>query len=931
MQPFNIPLSSLRVMAIAVSMALAGLMSGCEREKPPAASMERAQAFKEKGDRGSAIIQLKDMLQTNPNNGEARLLLAKLFMETGEPGLADIELEKAASQNVDKVQLALLKAQSQINNGKWDKVLETLTKGDPKLASLPESLTYQGAAYLGLKKPDLAEQHFQAALKQKADHIPAILGLVRIAIEQKNQQLAFARIDDALKKAPKDAAALELKADMLRFIGKPKEAWDFYIKANEIDPGRVAPYLNLVVLALDEKKFDEARKYLGRFQKAAPAAYVGKYLSAFIAYKEGKLDQAYTEVTETLKVAPNHTPAIVLAGSIAFDKGNFSQAEKFFTTALDTVPENMQLRMQLAKTWLRQGQSDKVIAAFLPIIKEHAGNAEMAALMGQAYVLNKDYSNAILAFTHAAKLTPDSPEAITRLGVAKIYGGDLAGGLTDLQAAAKAGKGDGEAATVLAMTFLNRKEYDKASQALDLVEQLQKPNPVTYNIRGSIALARQDTAGARKAFESALKLQPDFLQAAFNLARMDLLDKRFVDGRKYLDTIVQKQPSNAAALQALAEFLMLEPGHQDEAVSWMEKANKVNPSAVGPVMFLTNVALEERNVKKALGIANGGVAAAGDSPEMLDNLAKAQIMAGEKNQAKAAYVKMVQLQPSSATAHFKLAGIQGILGDVSGAIESTKMAIALNPRILEPYIALAELHLRNKQPKETLNIAERLKRGESTRSLGITLDGDVAMYNKQYSEAITAYQKAFSLTSSSQTLVKLHAAKRLAGDKTADSLIEKWLHDHPKDMNIRFYQAEVLMRDKNYTEAAQRYETILKMSANNPLATANLAVAYHEMKDPRAKDLTTQAVKLAPTDPLVMGTVASIQVESGLVKEAIKTYQQALALDRSKLNLRFGLAQALAKDGQKEPARKELREILATEGQFAERDDAVALLKELGK
>ncbi|WP_171014146.1 XrtA/PEP-CTERM system TPR-repeat protein PrsT [Chitinivorax sp. B] len=931
MQPLIPATPTLRMTALALSIALLGLVSGCEKDKPPAASIERAQDFQAKGDRAAAVIQLKDLLQANPNNGDARMMLARLYMETGEPDLADIELGKAAALNVDKQKLALLTAQSLLNKAKFDKVLDTLTKGDPKLAMLPESLTYQGAAYLGLKKPDLAEKSFRDALQQKADHVPAILGLVRIAVDQKNEQAAFARIDEALAKSPNDAASLELKADLLRFTGKTKEAWDLYLKASQSDPGRVAPYLNLVVLALDQKKFDEAHKYLERFRKVAPKAYAGKYLGAFVAYKEGKLDQAHAEVSETLKVAPNHTPAVVLAGNIVFDKGNYAQAEKFFSAALDAAPDNMPLRLQLAKTWLRLGQQDRVLSSLLPILPENPNDIELIAIIGQAYVLNKDYSNAIQAFSRAAQLAPRNADAMTRLGVAKIYGGDAAGGLASLQEATKLGKGDNEAATVLAMTFLNRKEYDKALQAIDLIEQQQKPNPVTHNLRASVAIAKQDVPTARKHFEAALAMQPDFVQAAFNLARLDAMEKKFADGRKYLDAIIQKQPSNVAAMQAMAEYLMLAPGNTKEATTWMEKANKIDPAAIGPVIFLTNQAMREGNQKKALAYASAGVATAVDNADMLDNLAKVQIMVGEKNQAKATYVKMVQLQPRSAAAHFKLAGVQGILGDVAGAIESAKQAISLNPRFLEAYIGLAELYLRNKQPKETLGIAERLKRGESTKPLGLTLEGDVFMQAKQYGEAVAAYQKAFDLISSGPALVKLHSAKRLAGDASANAMLDKWIGEHPTDMNVRFYIAEVMLRDKIYAEAAKRYEAILKVSPNNPLATANLAVAYHEMKDPRAKDLVNQVTKLAPTDPMVLGTVGSIQLESGAAKDAVKTYQQAVALDRSKMGLRFGLAQALAKDGQKEPARKELRDILATEGQFAERDAAVALLKDLGK
>ncbi len=83
----------------------------------------------QQGERKSAVIQLKNALQKDPNNVDARYMLAGIYNQTGDPVSAEKELRKALSLGLaaDKVKADLGK--SLLLQGQYQKALDE-TKSD---------------------------------------------------------------------------------------------------------------------------------------------------------------------------------------------------------------------------------------------------------------------------------------------------------------------------------------------------------------------------------------------------------------------------------------------------------------------------------------------------------------------------------------------------------------------------------------------------------------------------------------------------------------------------------------------------------------------------------------------------------------------------------------------------------------------------------
>src|SRR5262249_44049093 len=95
----------------ALALALVAMICAC-RGDDPAALMASAKQYMEQREFGASIIQLKNLLQKNPDSGEARYLLGVSLLEQGDAVAAQIELDKAVKLGFssDELQLAIARA-----------------------------------------------------------------------------------------------------------------------------------------------------------------------------------------------------------------------------------------------------------------------------------------------------------------------------------------------------------------------------------------------------------------------------------------------------------------------------------------------------------------------------------------------------------------------------------------------------------------------------------------------------------------------------------------------------------------------------------------------------------------------------------------------------------------------------------------------------
>ena len=910
----------------------APLLSGCNKigGVTEQEHVQKAKDFQAKGDLRASVIELKNALQKNPNNAEVRLLLGQVYVSAGQGFDAEKELLKARELGVNEETIKVPLGQAFLLQENYMRVLNEIKPGSNTSAkNKAKILQIQGDAQIGLRRFEDGCRLFQQAFEADAANVQAHLGLAKCALAKRDFDGARAKLDAAFKLDEKNDGTWGLLGDLERVRNNLSAAESAYANATKLNPKNIEAFLSLASIHLGAGKLDAARAEVDAARKVAPKNALAMYTDALLNYRQGKYAESRDILQELLRGVPNYMPGVLLSGMVAYSLGSYEQAETSLSRFVQQHPASPFARKMLAVILLKQNQANHALETLQPLLATPSQDSQLFGLAGEVYLQNKNPQKATEYFEKAVASNPKNAAIRTQLGVSRLAAGENAQAVIDLEAAADLDPKQHKADTLLVLTYLNSREFDKALDAIRALEKKLPDNALIHNLAGTAYVGKQEFEKARASFDKALALQPNNSEATMNLAQIDLYDKQPQAARKRFEDILKKDKNNLQALLALAR-LAGQNNQENEMVGWLERAAKTSASALQPRVLLARYYLQKNQAQKALALAHEAQTSAPTNLDTLDLLGATQLAADEKDNALVTYTKMVGLTPNNPAAHFKLASVQAALQNLPEAGASLNKALKLKADYLDAQLALATLDTRMGKQNEALAIAHDVQRQLPKSPAGFALEGDVLMTQKQFPQAIKAYEAAYILAKTGPLVTKIHTAYTRSGKvKEADARVLQWLKEHPDDLVTRFYLAEAYAAERQPKLAIQQYETVLQKETNNVLALNNLAWLYYQEKDARAINTAEQAYKLKPSSAPVADTLGWILLDQGKISRAVEIFKKAVALAPDNPEIGYHYAVALAKAGDKARARQQLEQLLASNKSFGQRDAAKALLKQM--
>lgn len=908
------------------------LVAGCGVSGDPQRMISRAKEHREKSDFKAAIIDLKNVIQKEANNAEARYLLGITYYDSKDYRLAEQELRRALDLSYERSKVMPALGKSMLMLGEHQKVLDQIpVEAHASNAVQADVLTLRARALIGLKRSSQSVELLNAALVKQPEFPDALLGLALLAAGERKLDESSRLVERAIASAPKHVDAWLMRGEVARLSGDREKQLMSNQKVLEIDSVNITARLNIASVLILRGKLDEARKLIAQAKSQSPAHVMAQHMQALVEYRARNYKAANDSIQQVLKVAPEFAPSVLLAGAILAELGSYEQAQGYLGNALERAPRNIFARKLLATTLARSGQTERAVEVLQPALKALPDDGELLALAGEIYMQGGDFGKAAQYFGMATKNDPANAAARTKLAISRMETGNTDQAIADLEAAVDSDAEKYQADLVLIVTHMRRGHHDLALKAMESLEKKQPNNPVTYNLKALIFLGKKDIPNTRKNFERALELQPTFLAAAVNLAKLDLEEKNLKGARSRLESFIEKDKKNAQALIALADMGPALGATQAERVNWLEQARKSSPQSVQPYLMLARIYTQSGETLKALEVSQQGQAAIPEDPILLDILGVAQSSAGKHDQAATTFRKLVQLQPNSPVAHYRLAGALERNSDVLGAAESFRRALVLKPDFLDAILSLVALEIRNKRFQEAMSVVRMVQKQNAKSSFGLSLEGDVLLAQGKSVEALKVYENFHSVAKTPSSLVKLHAAYMAAGRADeGDARVAQWLKSSPDDAVTRLYAADIALKRAKYKEAIVHYELLSRMQPDNVQVLNNLSWAYFQLNDARALSIAERAQKLAPDNPVIADTLATQLIAGGKVSAGIELLEKASKLAPNHPAIHFHLAQGWVKSGDKAKARAALERALAIKQQFSERAEATALLKQLG-
>jgi putative PEP-CTERM system TPR-repeat lipoprotein len=922
--------------AVAAACALALAWQAAAAADPNALRFyEDALVRFERKDYAGAIVQLKNSLQQEKDQIAVQLLLGKALLANSEVAAAEVALSEALRLGVNRAEAVVPLAQSLITQGKHQKLVNDsrfVTDGLPS-AVQARLMLVKAAALADMGQPRDALRLIADARGLDPRSAETWLAEVTVRIRAGQMAEAAAAADKALALAPVSGEAHYQKGSVAHARNQGAPALASYSRALELMPEHMEARLARAGLLLDLGRVDEARADLAEVQKQRPKEPRASYLRALAAERSGDGVAARTalaEVVSVLDLAPMeylyYRPQLLILGGLShFGLGAREKAKPYLETLQKQSGANPANRV-LAQIYLDEGLADRAIETLDPLVRANPGDAQAIKLLSAAHTAKGRHARSAQLLQRALD-DKDSPTLRSALGMSLLGAGQSTEAIAPLEASFRKDPTQLEAGAALVGLYLHA---GQAAKAKAVAESLVARSPKTAGFHNLLGLARtrtQDNPGARQAFERAAQLDPRFMPAQINLARLDVMAGNLASAGGRLNKALEINPRHVDLLIELG-LLAERQGQAAQATRWLEKANDQSGTQdVQPGLLLLEHHLQARRPGPALEVARQLSLKAPDNAEVLLAGARANLALGDRTSAKAQLDRAGRLAGFQAPKLTEVALLQFSAGDLEGAAYNADKALQAQGDFAPALSLMADIELKQGNLASAEKRALKLVSLQPKLAVGHSLVGNVAVRRGQMPAAIEAYRRAHRIEPGTDTLLQLFSAQATRDFKGAANLAEQWLQANPKDIAVRRTLADSYARMGNWTAARGAYEAALKQSPNDAGVLNNLAHTLLRLNDRAgAAQAAERALAAAPSVPYVIGTAGWTAFNNGQTDRALQLLRDARLRDPSNPDTRYYLAATLAKAGRPAEARSELEAALQGGAQFASAGDARALL-----
>lgn len=569
-----------------------------------------------------AVELLDGYTRANPGDAQAMLLLASAHMSQGRYARAT-QIMQEALKTTDQPQLRTALGLSLVGGARYGaaiKELDAVFSKDPRslqagyaLASL---YVQSGQAGAGVRVAETLAKHypdnpgllnllgtarqskgdstgartaFEAAAAADPAFVPAQLSLARLEMDAKALPKAAARLNALLVKNDKHLDLLGALSVLAERSGQLVDAQRWLLKADEhagID--NPAPALALVDLNLRHGQTEPAREALKRAQNKAPDGVPTLIAAARVALAGGDSVGARSSLTRASTHASHNPPQLTQIALLQSQSGAPQAAAYTLDKALGERADYLPALALRAEMDLRLGEPAKAeqkarqILALQPKLGlGHALLGDLASARGQREV-------AIAAYRQAHELDKSS-ESFMRLFAATA-------------------RRDSAAAQRLAEPWLSANPADTT---------VWRALADTQFVAGNLP-------GARRSYESLIKLRPADAEGLNNLANV-MLAQRDVGALRTAELALAQAPGTPHIIGTTG-WAAFKAGQPDRALQLLREARVRDPANADTRYFLGSVLASQGSKTEARGelaaALKAGLATSyrGDAEKLLSTL-----------------------------------------------------------------------------------------------------------------------------------------------------------------------------------------------------------------------------------------------------------------------------------------------------------------------
>ena len=919
------------------ALAVALLLSACDgsSDQDVAKFVARAQEQLAKGDQASALLELKNALQRDPANGQARLLLGQLYVAAGQGADAEAELLKAQGAGLAGIEVELSLARARLLINSYQSVLDQIPS-DLALDSTKARELYvaRGEALMGLRRLDEAVAVFDRVLSQE-NLARAHGGLARISLVRGETEKADQHVKEALALEPDNSEWLTLNAELLLDQGRYADARVAFEQFVEKDKSYAPGQLGYVRALIGVRDLDKARAWVSELQRTAPQDQRLVLYSGIIDLERNDFASAKKAAESVLAGSEDNVQALYVAGVAAYQLADYEAANRYLTLySQKSTAKDLRPLFYLSATKYRLGYAKEALALLQsnPTLVQQSPAA--MELLAQAAVKSGDLDAAATYLERLAERRPQDAQTQARLGLVQVASGEEDAGIDALENAVEQDPKLDVVAQRLVLELVRAGKLDEALVAAQKLSELHPDRAAGYILQGIVVLQKSGLGAAEQHFRKAWEVEPGNASAGLNLAQIELGKNNTSAAISILNKVVEQSPGQLQALLFLAD-LEGRTGNPDRQEKLLRDAIEANQDSTQARVLLARHLLQRNRAEEALAVLQPAIRP--DLPSnnvngaLLESAATAALVQNDPQQTLVYSKQLLALQPNSVQAYLLSAQAHAATGDLPAAESALRQGLAINGDHYDSIKLLASVLQREGRYDDSLGQIAMAKKLRPTDAGLMDMEARAHLASKRWPEAIDAAKQALELAPRTDRLVALAQLYWNAGQREQSmAVLQDWVGSKPDDMAARMALASQLFEAGRIDEALQQYDSAAKLQPNSALAANDYAwVLWKAGKKDQALTEAERALTLAPNDPRIQDTLGTILIDVGPQERALQLLQTSAAALPDNPSVQYHLALAYHKAGQGDRASEVLKAILADGKEFAEQREAKQLLDSL--
>jgi len=448
----------------------------------------------------------------------------------------------------------------------------------------------------------------------------------------------------------------------------------------ELDPGRIEAHQVIAAIYIRQDKADDASRYIIGLIDSSELddAELFPPLMGILA-REKNIDTVLKVSEDIAEHFPERAHAQYLHGMLSAQNGRAEAGLEYLDRSL-ALQEIEGVHAARARVLLRLGRADEAVVSLQKAVESNPGDQTLRLTYARLLVDIKEYDQARVQFEKLHEASPDDAELLYTLGLLSLESQRLDDAEKYMMMLVRMDERDGEAQYYLGRIYENRKQYDQAiewyeqvhigdyqfdarlriadmlglagktDQAVEhldaMLEGSQSDGTLVriYVAKGELLRQARRYEEAMEVFNTALGIVPnnsDLLYARALVAeRLGRIDQLEAD----LKVILETEPDNAHALNALGFTLADQTDRIDEAYAYLKRAIELMPEDPAIIDSLGWVYYRMGNYDEAIGLLRTALSRFDDA-EIAAHLGEVLWVSGNQQEARGIWQKALKKSP----------------------------------------------------------------------------------------------------------------------------------------------------------------------------------------------------------------------------------------------------------------------------------------------